>query len=251
MISSFSARWKALPLKRRLVLALLFETASLALIFLLFAVPEAGGEVPMGGITAVTLLLMSGDRLAVFVPKWMPSAVGETSGTPAQSTKRRSLAKRVFGAALVLFLAGYLLVITFPQPLFPYSLTHRGFTVHSDQPMPTSIYSVLDRTAARLAASAVYDSTAHHTIFLAGSYPKFALFAREHFRAFGIRSPIRGHIFISKADPERDVVVRFGADHNERRLSGVIAQRPSIVCWRRRRVAVTCRGGRRRDMRSM
>lgn len=217
------SRWKSLPLKRRIILSLLFATAVQALVFLLFELPGVRGEVPLGGLTAVALLLVSGAGLARYVPRWMNGSEVDDATSQLQSRRRRSPIQRVFGAALALLIGAYLLVLTFPQPLFPHRLSYNGFTVRSDQPLSRGMYEVLDRASARLATSEVYDSTARHTIFLSGSYPKFALFAREHFRAFGIRSPLRGHIFITKADPERDVVVRFGGDRNERRLSGVIA----------------------------
>lgn len=223
MRRNLNARWKTLPLKRRLVISVLLATALQALLFLLFELSEAGGEVPLGGLTAVTLLLVSGAGLARYVPKWMNGSEGEDATSQLQSTRRRSPIQQVLGAALVLLFGGYLLALTFPQPLFPHRLSYKGFTIRSDQPLSRGIYTVLDRASARLASSAVYDSTARHTIFLSGSYAKFALFSREHFRAFAIRSPLRGHIFISKADPERDVVVRYAEDHNERRLSGAIA----------------------------
>lgn len=223
MKRDLNARWKILPLKRRLILSVLLATAIQALLFLMFELPGAGGEVPLGGLTAVTLLLVSGAGLARYLPKWMNGSEADVATSQLQSTKRRSAIQQVFGAALVLLIGGYLLVLMFPQPLFPHRLSYKGFTIHSDQPLSRGIYAVLDRTSARLAASAVYDSTARHTIFLSGSYSKFGLFAREHFRAFAIRSPVRGHIFVANADPERDLAVRYAEDHNERRLSGAIA----------------------------
>jgi hypothetical protein len=222
MNRAINARWKALPLKRRLMLALLLETPFVALAFLAFQGREGGSGAEPGQIAAVALLLISGAGLARYGRRWMNHSAEDDSASRARSTNRRSLFPGIFGAALLLLLQGYVLLLVFPHPLFPYELTYRGFTVRSDQPLPTAIRSVLDSAAARLAAAAVHDGTAHHTIFLSGSYPKFALFAREHFGAFGIRSPIGGHIFISKSDPERSVVVRFGGDRNERGLSGVI-----------------------------
>jgi hypothetical protein len=218
-----NAAWKALPLKRRLILSGLLAINLQAVLFLLLELPGAEGEVPLGGILAVALLLASGAGLARYIPRWMNGSEGEDTAARVRTASSQSLVQRVLGASLVLLLGVYLLVLTVPQPLFPHTLSYRGFTVRSDQPLSQGIYSVLDRTLARLASSAVYDSAAHHTIFLSGSYWKFALFAREHLRAFGIRSPLRGHVFISKADPERDVVVRYAEEHNERRLSGVIA----------------------------
>lgn len=218
-----NAVWKTLPLRHRAVLSLLLVVFVQALFYLLFERPQAGGEIPLGGITAVTLLLGSGAGLARYVPRWMNGPGGHDTASHLGGTSKRSLTQRVFGAALVLLLSGYLLVLIFPQPLFPHRLTYRGFTIHSDRPLSRGIYSVLDRTSALLASSAVYDSTARHTVFLSSSHAKFALFAREHFRAFGIRSPLRGHIFISDVDPERGVVVRYAEDHNERQLSGVLA----------------------------
>ncbi|MBA3968720.1 MAG: hypothetical protein H0X52_01305 [Gemmatimonadetes bacterium] len=223
MRRDLNAAWKALSLRRPFVLSLLLATNLQALLFLLLELPQSGGEVPLGGILAVALLLASGAGLARYVPRWMNGSEGEDTASQVRAASTRSLVQRVLGAALVLLVGAYLLVLTVPQPLFPYRLSYRSFTVHSDQPLSRGVYPVLDRAQARLASSAVYDSTALHTIFLSSSYWKFALFAREHFRAFGIRSPLRGHIFISKADPERDVVVRYAEAQNERRLSGVIA----------------------------
>lgn len=218
MKSDLNTAWKALPLKQRAVLSLLLMMCVQGLFYLLFELPQGGKGPPLGGITALAALLVGGAGFFHYSRKWMNGS-GENDANAAAAGR----ARRLLGTALGVGVVVYLLVLAFPHPLFPHTLSYRDFTVHSDQPLGREMHPVLDRASARIASSAVHDSTAHHTIFLSGSRAKFALFARENFRAFGIRSPVRGHIFIASADPERDLAVRYADEHRDRRLSGVIA----------------------------
>jgi hypothetical protein len=208
-----SAAWKALPIRQRLLLSLFLAVSTQAVLYVVIEAPSHS-HASLGVPIAVAIALLSAIGLIHFYRRWVIPELGTAS---ANGSGRLAF-------VLILLLAIYLLVSAYPIPLFPNRVSHAGITVYSDRELEPEIYAVLERAVRNISTSAVYDSSVHHRVFLAGSHGKFAFFAQTHFRAFGIRSPLMGNIFVTKSDPAADrVIARRDGEYNQRSLSGVIA----------------------------
>lgn len=223
MKSDVNSAWKALPIRRRLVLSIFLVIATHAVLYLLLESRNDAHSL-IGVPVAVAAVFLSGIALVFYFRRWVTQ-----DSWPARETRSRRLA-----AVVALFFSLYLLISAYPQPLFPNSISHQGITVYSDREIGREMYRVIERVTAKTASSAVHDSLAHHRVFLTGSHWKFALFAHVHFRAFGIRSPVLGNIFITKSDPAEDLVIaRQEGEFNRRTLTGVLAHEVAHALLRR------------------
>ena len=103
----------------------------------------------------------------------------------------------------VVYFITHVLLVFFPDPLFPYERTYKNFTVHMREEIATEITGVLDRAESLLSASELNDKSLHHEIYIINSFrlSRFLLFRNVH---FGCILP-NGHIFITQADVANDI----------------------------------------------
>jgi hypothetical protein len=213
MSSGVKSAWKEVPIRRRFVLSLFFVAGTHAVLYLVLDAPSHAHS-SVGVPIAFTVVLLSGIAVAHFFPRWVTD---ESSLMAAIGSRRSAL-------GVLLLLCAYLLLSAFPHPLYPNRTTHQGITIHSDGELGPEAHAVIERVTAKIASSAVYDSAAHHRIFVSGSRWKFAIFANIRFRASAIFSPVSGSIFVTKSNLKADrVTARRNGEHEERTLSGVIA----------------------------
>lgn len=217
--SDLNLSWKELPAKRRLILLVLLMAAVQALLYLFLDLPGSTGEVPVGGITASGVLLGAGSAFVALMYRW----TSLESGTTSRPRSGQGQHRRVIQLSTVLAVVAYLLLLVLPQPLFPHTTSHGEFVVHADRSLGREIHEVLDKASTLLASSPAYDSTGTQTLYLTRNRVKFFLFAREHFGAFAIRSPLGGAIFIADALPAQDLARSAAELHNTRSLSSVVA----------------------------
>jgi hypothetical protein len=121
---------------------------------------------------------------------------------------------------------GYILLLSFPQVLFAYEVSHGNIKVYSRQPIDRNIHAILDLVEGKLAASGVNDPAVEPRIFIVDSYALYAalgLYVGANSFAKGYSALPATNIFVNRSDLARDVVFRDAAVNNERRLSGVIA----------------------------
>jgi hypothetical protein len=108
-----------------------------------------------------------------------------------------------FIAGVLLYFILHVLLVMFPDPLFPYQRTHGDFTVHMRQEVPPEIANVLDRVESLLSKSDFNDEPVHHHIYIINSFrlSRFLLFRNVH---FGCNMSL-GHSFITSADVVKDI----------------------------------------------
>jgi hypothetical protein len=210
--------WRDLSTKHRLILVALLMMSVQSLLYLVVDLPRSTGEVALGGVLGTSVFLAAGYSFVVYYRRW-----AAISSNAAPDRAQRKGWVRILQRCTVSLIAIYLLLVAFPQPLYPYKASHRNFVVYSDTPVGDEIRVVIDRASALLETSPAYDSTSVQTIFLSRGWTKLHLFAGTWFGAFAVRSPLRGHIFIGGADPREDRTTRSTERHNERPLSSVLA----------------------------
>ena len=107
--------------------------------------------------------------------------------------------------------AAYALLLTHPQPLFAYEVSHAGIVLHADRPIPGAMRATLERARGRLDRSSLVDPTRVHHIFLCQSRWRFAVFARNQYRAGGVANVFVGQgVFIREGDMEHDRLIGPG-----------------------------------------
>ena len=114
-------------------------------------------------------------------------------------------------------------LLLYPDPLFSHHIAYRNFRVHSVDPIPAEITTVLDRTAYLLSRSPIYDPSQIHEICLCQGtrMVKFLLLREVHFGA----NIATGTTFITYGDVVNDRSTWFHPAEGEspsRTLSGVI-----------------------------
>jgi len=124
------------------------------------------------------------------------------------TTRRRyGFARRAL-ALTVFVLAGYALVLTFPQPLFAYTLRHEQVVLHATRPIPPAMTETLSRVNARVTRSGIVDPADVFHVFLCDEPWLFALFARQNYRVGGVANVFIGqHVFLRESDMENDRLI--------------------------------------------
>lgn len=137
---------------------------------------------------------------------WSPRgerAEQDASTELSPTTGRRSKRLSCCVVVVVIYPILHVLLVFFPDPLFPYERTYKNFTVHMRQAIPPEITGVLDRVESLLSAGELDDKNLHHEIYLVNSFrlSRFLLLRNVH---FGCNLP-NGHTFITKADVANDI----------------------------------------------
>ena len=154
-----------------------------------------------------------------------------------RTAKNKSKAYKIVRSALLLLTAAFVFLLVYPQVLFAHELRYKNFTVYSRQPLPPSIYPVLDKVEAELSASPINDTTLQPKIFLTNSQKLYSLLSLYiGWNSFGKGYPIlpTNNVFINEADVSRDLVFRKAATGSQRSLSGVIAHEITHLNIRRK-----------------
>jgi hypothetical protein len=137
------------------------------------------------------------------------------------------------GALLGCLAIGYLLLISFPQPLFAYSVAYDRYTVHSREPM-TGIEHVIDAAEQRLKVSPIYNDSVRPSIYLTNGHRMYALLSHKAYKSFANSVPFIDNIFINKTDISADLVYIDRPLNDHRSLSGVIAHEVTHLLIRQR-----------------
>lgn len=90
------------------------------------------------------------------------------------------------GSAIGGLLAGYLVLIGFPQPFFPYKVARANATLYSDGPLPSGASAYLDQALARLSRSPWADPALPHRIFICQARWRWVLFSSYRHNAGGV-----------------------------------------------------------------
>ena len=102
----------------------------------------------------------------------------------------------------------YALLLTYPRPLFAYELEHARIVLHADRPVPEAMRTTLERVRARLDRSTIVDPGRVQHVFVCQSRWRFALFARNNYRAGGIANVYVGqNVFLRESDMEHDRLI--------------------------------------------
>ena len=139
---------------------------------------------------------------------------------------RRSRAYRIARVVALLSAVAYVLLLSFPQPLFAHEVTFKNFTVYAREPLGGGISAVLEKVDARLATSPLYTPDVGPKIFLVNStrlYASLSLYLGSNSFGKGFGALPTTNVFINAYDLDKDLVFRDAPADNSRSLSGVIA----------------------------
>src|SRR6185503_15404985 len=90
-------------------------------------------------------------------------------GRDYRSLVRNSRAYKVARFAVLSLACVYVVLLSFPHPLFAHVTNHNYFTVYSRDPLDEHVYAVLDRAHLKLTASPLYVLDVRPNVFLTGS----------------------------------------------------------------------------------
>jgi hypothetical protein len=156
------------------------------------------------------------------------------------SVVARSRQSRVYRIARVVALlsaVAYVLLLSFPQPLFAHEMTFKNFTVYAREPLAGGISAVLDKVDARLATSPLYTPDLRPKIFLVNStrlYASLSLYLGSNSFGKGFAVLPAANVFINAYDLDKDLVFRDAPAYTSRSLSGVIAHEVTHLLVRNR-----------------
>jgi hypothetical protein len=150
---------------------------------------------------------------------------------------RQSRAYRIARVVALLSAVAYVLLLSFPQPLFAHEITFKNFTVYAREPLGGGISAVLDKVDARLATSPLYTPDVGPKIFLVNStrlYASLSLYLGSNSFGKGFAALPAANVFINACDLDKDLVYRDAQAYNSRSLSGVIAHEVTHLLVRNR-----------------
>lgn len=103
----------------------------------------------------------------------------------------------------------YLILLCFPQPFFSWSVSANNLTLYSDQPFSSEAgKKVLELTQAKLAASELFLSQQHHTIFICNARWRQRLFFNYNYGVGGVNYyPITSNVFLRDAIIEENRLI--------------------------------------------
>lgn len=138
-------------------------------------------------------------------------------------------------AAIVTYCVSHVLLVYFPDPLFPHKYTFKNYTVHTRDPIPPRITVVLGRVDSLLSVSELNNESRHHDIYFINSFrlSRFLLLRNVH---FGCCLP-NGNVFITSADVANDIARCKWISPDDRRvrtLSGAIVHEITHTLIQRR-----------------
>ena len=128
----------------------------------------------------------------------------------------------------------YVLLLYFPQPLFAYSATYENFNIHSREPIPPEMETILKSADERLARVPFYSKERIRQIYLTGGFKMYALLSHKAYRSFANSVPLINNIMINQTDVPADRVFVNREKNNSRSLSGVIAHEVTYLFIRER-----------------
>lgn len=155
-------------------------------------------------------------------------------------TAMASMSKKTYrGLRYLIAAAGlaYVFLLSFPQALFGYEISHKNFRVLSREPLDSNIHAILDRVEARLSASGIHDEGLEPRIFISdshGLYKLLCLYVGGNSFAKGYLALPVNNVFVNKSDVARDLVFRDAAADRQRSLSGVIAHEVTHLLVRKK-----------------
>ena len=141
---------------------------------------------------------------------------------------------KAMAAAIAMAAVFALAVVSFPQPLFAYSVRHGAFRVRSDRPIDPKIAGVLDEAGRRLRRSDLHDPRAAFRIFICNEPWRLWLYTRSFDIGGSTDTLLTRNIYLREADiaagrlmpppPHREI-----ADEDTRTLSYFIAHEATHV----------------------
>src|SRR5262245_17557614 len=141
-----------------------------------------------------------------------------------RNSLRSSKTYKAFRWAVGCSALAYLLLLSFPQLLFAYEVSHGRIQVYARQPIDRNIHAILDRVEVKLAASGVNNPGLAPRVFIADSHGLYAflsLYVGTNSFAKGYAAMPSTNIFVNRSDLARDLVFRDAAVNNERVLTEV------------------------------
>ena len=97
----------------------------------------------------------------------------------------------------------YVFLLSFPQVLFAYEVSHGSFQVYSQRPLDANINRILDDVEARLSASGIKDQGLKPRIFISGSHGLYAFLGLYVDRSSFAKSYAvlpASNVFVNKSD---------------------------------------------------
>ena len=121
--------------------------------------------------------------------------------------KKKPLLK--IAATIPLICAAILVLLTFPQPLFPTSVSAKNLTLYSDQPFaPASGQQVLELVEAKLANSPLYSAAQKHLVFICNARWRQRLFFTYNYGVGGVNYyPITTNVFLRDSIIEENCLI--------------------------------------------
>ena len=130
---------------------------------------------------------------------------------------RRS--ERVITCLLLLYLGLRL----FPEVIFAHSLTERGITLYSREPLPPEAAACARRAAELVGHSELAVPGSRERVYICNAPWVYRLFGPFSSGAFAFYVSLIDRVFVAVADPSRDTATRAAREFNSRSVSGVVA----------------------------
>ena len=132
--------------------------------------------------------------------------------------------KRVLRRTMV-FLIGILtlilVILKFPQFLFIHQAESKSIVVYSTQPIPNSVYPLMDRAIEKLRDSEFYSEDLSHKVFLCNSRMLYVLLSYPSKTTFAGNNVLTGNIIVAEADIDSNLSYR-SKDERTRDLDNLI-----------------------------
>lgn len=117
----------------------------------------------------------------------------------------------------------YLVLLLFPQTVFPNKLAYKNFVIYyAGERNTKQIEKVINQSLFLLTRSELFDQNHKQKVFLCSSTLKFLLFSGPNNKALALNHPITQNIFVQKASVSQNRILRHKEGENPRTLSSII-----------------------------
>jgi hypothetical protein len=127
---------------------------------------------------------------------------------PERPPRRWPRLVRRAGLALALGVAGWLVLVIHPQPLFAYELRRANVVLHARMPLDPQGGPLVDEVVRRVGRSPLYEPSRTHHVFLCDTSSLFAFFEPWQRNVGGIAQwHLGGNVFIRPFNLQRGTVI--------------------------------------------
>ena len=120
-------------------------------------------------------------------------------------------------------IALYILMLVFPQLIFPYSIEKHNIRIYSFDPLPPEAEMRLDEICSKISRSELYDAKVGGKLFVCNNLGAYRFFVPFYGDMYAVSRPIFGQVFIARVDIKNNLAGSPDIENAKRTFTSVAA----------------------------